>query len=107
MAVEILIMALFVVCTRTGVSNLLNRTSLAGRPMAAWCLARCDGTRLNLGRLKRCCYYYWHASHATVTPSCHNGTVLTSTSKAGAALLVLTAFPHVRCLSEVQVMHKK
>ena len=57
---EILIMALYMVCTQTGVSNILNRTSLAGRPVAAQCLARCDGTRLDLGRLRRCCYYDRH-----------------------------------------------
>ena len=90
MVVETLIMALYVVCTQTGVRSLQNRTSLAGRPVAAWYLARCDGTRLDLGRLRRCCYYDRHASHATVTPSCHNETVLTSTSKAGAALLVVS-----------------
>ena len=106
MAVETLIMALYVVCTQTGVSNLLNRTSLVGRLVVARCLARCDRTRLDLGRLRRCYYYNRYISQATVTPSCHNRTVLTSTSKAGAVLLVLMVFPHVRCLSEVQVMHK-
>jgi hypothetical protein len=36
-------------------------------------LARCDGTRLDLGRLRRCCYYHYrHVPHASVTPSCHN-----------------------------------
>ena len=54
MAVETLIMALYMVCTQTGVNNLLNRTPLVGRLVAARGLARYDGTRLDLGRLRRC-----------------------------------------------------
>ena len=57
------------VCTQKGVINLLNRTPLAGRQVTARYLARLDGTRLDLGRLRRCRYYGCHVSHATPTPS--------------------------------------
>jgi hypothetical protein len=102
---ETLIVALCTVCARKGVSNLLNHTPLAGRPVAARYLARCDGTRLDLGRLRRCCYYdrYTHICHRDTTVSnvtrAHRHVQYRSTLLAVSPLLFTVEVTWVKCKS--------